>query len=112
MNMEKFTNKSREALMESQNRAVQGNNNELRAIHLLSALLTQKEGLVSSIISKLGVNGVHTLLCTPFCIIVLTLDSYSILRCYILQTKNYTKNKLFFKSHQKHRHFNFCIVFK
>ena len=56
MNMEKFTNKSREALIEAQNCAVSGNNNELRAIHLLSALLSQKEGLVSSIVSKLGVN--------------------------------------------------------
>ena len=56
MNMEKFTNKSREALLEAQECAVRGNNNELRAIHLLAALLRQKEGLVNSIVSKLGVN--------------------------------------------------------
>ena len=56
MNMEKFTNKSREALIEAQNCAVKGGNNKLRAIHLLAALLSQKEGLVSSIASKLGVN--------------------------------------------------------
>ena len=56
MNMEKFTTKSREALMESQNCAVKRGNNELRALHLLSALLDQKEGLVTSICSKLGVN--------------------------------------------------------
>ena len=56
MNMEKFTNKSREALMEAQNCAVKLNNNELRALHLLYALLNQKEGLSSAIVSKLGVN--------------------------------------------------------
>ena len=56
MNMEKLTNKSREALLEAQNCAVQARNNELRAIHLLYALLNQREGLVSSIAAKLGVN--------------------------------------------------------
>ena len=56
MNMEKFTNKSREALMEAQNCAVKLNNNELRALHLLYALLNQKEGLTSSIVAKLGIN--------------------------------------------------------
>ena len=56
MNMEKFTNKSREALMEAQNCAVRLNNNELRALHLLYALLNQKEGLIPSVVSKLGVN--------------------------------------------------------
>ena len=56
VNMEKLTNKSREALLEAQNCAVQARNNELRAIHLLYALLNQREGLVSSIAAKLGVN--------------------------------------------------------
>ena len=56
MNMEKFTNKSREALMEAQNCAVRLNNNELRALHLLYALLNQTEGLIPSVVSKLGVN--------------------------------------------------------
>ena len=56
VNMEKLTNKSREALLEAQNCAVQARNNELRAIHLLYALLNQREGLVGSIAAKLGVN--------------------------------------------------------
>ena len=56
MNMEKFTNKSREALIGAQDCAVRSGNNELRAIHLLHALLNQKEGLVNSIAAKLGVN--------------------------------------------------------
>ncbi len=42
--------------MEAQNCAVRLNNNELRALHLLYALLNQKEGLIPSVVSKLGVN--------------------------------------------------------
>ena len=56
MNMEKFTNKSREALMEAQSCALRMSHNELRAIHLLHALLSQQEGLTTSIVTKLGVN--------------------------------------------------------
>ncbi len=56
MNAEKFTTKSREALVSSQQIAQQYRNNELRAIHLLAALVRQENGLVPSILEKLGVS--------------------------------------------------------
>ena len=48
MNMEKMTNKTREALVNAQQLAISLNNNELRVIHVLASLLKDPEGLVSS----------------------------------------------------------------
>ena len=56
MNMEKLTNKSREALLEAQNIAVGNRNTELRDIHVLAALMRQEDGLVPSLLEKLGVS--------------------------------------------------------
>ena len=56
MNMEKFTNKSREALMGAQNIAVNSGHTELRALHVLAALLNDENGLTPSILEKCGVN--------------------------------------------------------
>ncbi len=56
MNMEKLTNKSREALMGAQGLAAKLHHNELRALHLLGALVAEPEGLVNSILSKLGID--------------------------------------------------------
>ncbi|MCQ2352546.1 MAG: ATP-dependent chaperone ClpB [Victivallaceae bacterium] len=56
MNAEKFTTKSREALLSSQQIAGEYRNNELRPIHLLAALVRQENGLVPSILEKLGVS--------------------------------------------------------
>ncbi len=56
MNMEKLTNKSREALLEAQNLAIGSRHTELRNIHVLAALLKQEDGLVPSVLEKLGVN--------------------------------------------------------
>ena len=56
MNIEKFTNKSRQALVDAQSKAVALNNNELRPEHLLFALCSDPNGLVSSILEKCGVN--------------------------------------------------------
>ena len=56
MNIEKFTNKSREVLMLARNLAENANHTELRPVHLLAALLTESESLVNSIVEKLGVN--------------------------------------------------------
>ena len=56
MNMEKLTNKTREALLESQNIAVGNRNTELRDIHVLAALMRQEDGLVPSLLEKLGVS--------------------------------------------------------
>lgn len=56
MNIEKFTNKSREALMAARQLAESANHTELRPLHLLSALLDNDESLVVSILEKLGIN--------------------------------------------------------
>ncbi len=55
MRLEKFTIKSREALSEAQDRAVESGHPEVKALHLLDALLAQDEGIVLPIINKLGV---------------------------------------------------------
>ncbi len=52
MNIEKFTNRSREALGSAQGLAVENGNAELNNLHLLSALLEQSEGLISSLLQR------------------------------------------------------------
>ena len=56
MNLEKLTNKSREALLNSRQIAVSRHHNELRVLHVLAALLADDNGLVRSIFDKCGVN--------------------------------------------------------
>ena len=56
MNLDKLTNKSREALLNSRQIAVTHHNNELRVLHVLAALLADDNGLVRSIFEKCGVN--------------------------------------------------------
>ncbi len=56
MNMEKLTTKTREALMAAHDLAVSNGNTELRNLHVLAALVRQENGLVPSILEKLGVN--------------------------------------------------------
>jgi len=56
MNLEKLTNKSREALVNAQQTAIDNGNSELKALHVLAALVKQEGGLASSILEKLGVN--------------------------------------------------------
>jgi len=55
MNMEKLTNRSREALMAAHNLAVERSHQEIHAVHLLSALVNQDNGLVSSLLKKMGI---------------------------------------------------------
>ncbi len=55
MRIEKFTIKSREALSEAQDLAVESQHPEVKTVHLLHALLEQQEGIVLPIINKLGV---------------------------------------------------------
>jgi len=55
MNLEKLTTRSREALMGAHNVAVEHGHQEIRPIHLLQALLTQEDGLVVSLLNKIGV---------------------------------------------------------
>jgi ATP-dependent Clp protease ATP-binding subunit ClpB len=55
MNLEKFTRKSQEALSSAQSIAVEMNHQELVPLHLVLALLRDEEGLIPSLLSKLGV---------------------------------------------------------
>ncbi len=56
MNLEKLTNKTREALVNAQQLAVENSNSELKNLHVLAALVRQEDGLAASILEKLGVN--------------------------------------------------------
>ncbi|MBE6362214.1 MAG: ATP-dependent chaperone ClpB [Lentisphaerae bacterium] len=56
MNPDKLTNKSREALLNARQIAVGLHHNELRALHVLAALLADENGLVPSIFEKCGVS--------------------------------------------------------
>ena len=56
MNMEQFTVKAQEALAGAQVTAQEFDNQQLEPVHLLLALLTQKDGLVPKIVQKLGAN--------------------------------------------------------
>jgi len=54
--MDKLTVKSREALMEAQSLAQRHQHPEVQALHLLAALLDQKDGIVPAILQRVGVN--------------------------------------------------------
>ena len=56
MNLEKFTNRSREALVNAQNLAIASRHTQLSDLHLLKALLEQNDGLAGSILSKMNIN--------------------------------------------------------
>ncbi len=55
MDMEKLTNKSREAMMAAHHVAVEHGQQELHPVHLLKALLEQEGGLVPSLLKKLEI---------------------------------------------------------
>ncbi len=54
MRLDKLTIKAQEALQNAQNLATELQHSELAPLHLLSALLTDKEGIVRPILGKLG----------------------------------------------------------
>ena len=56
MSVNKFTNKSQEALMRAQQIAAEHGQNQIDAIHLLAALLTQDDSIVKTIINKIGID--------------------------------------------------------
>lgn len=56
MNIEKFTNKSKELLQSAHNITVEHKHQELRPIHLFAAIATQKEGIIPSIFERLKVS--------------------------------------------------------
>ena len=56
MNLEKLTNKTREALNGARQCALEYANTELKNIHVLHALIRDDNGLANSILSRLGIN--------------------------------------------------------
>ena len=56
MNIDKFTQKSQEALSVAHEVAVKHNHQEIRPIHLFAALIDQREGLINGLLEKLRVN--------------------------------------------------------
>ena len=56
MRFDKFTIKSREALVDAQERAERANHPDVRPLHLLAALLDQEGGIVSPILTRLNVD--------------------------------------------------------
>ncbi len=57
MDMEKLTEKSREAMMKAQQTAVEYGHQEIRPIHLLYALVNQDGGLIPSLLKRMKVDG-------------------------------------------------------
>ena len=56
MNLEKFTNRSREALINAQNLAIASRQTQLSDLNLFKALLEQQDGLAGSILAKMNIN--------------------------------------------------------
>ena len=56
MDMERLTNKSREAMLKAQETALEFGHQEIRPEHLLYALLTQEQGLIPSLLKKMNVD--------------------------------------------------------
>ncbi|HPN84712.1 MAG TPA: AAA family ATPase, partial [Victivallales bacterium] len=56
MNTEKFTNKSKEALMAAHNCAVKFKHQELRPIHLFYSLASSSEGIIPDAFKKIGIS--------------------------------------------------------
>ncbi|MDD3395193.1 MAG: ATP-dependent chaperone ClpB [Clostridia bacterium] len=56
MNLQKFTQKSLEAIQNAQSMAVEYGNPQIDQQHLLAALLTQEEGLIPQLLQKMDVN--------------------------------------------------------
>ena len=54
MDLNRFTTKAQEALVNSQNLALEYNHSAIEPIHLLYSLMTQQEGVVPEIINKIG----------------------------------------------------------
>ena len=55
MNAEKFTQKSQEALNDAQKIAIEHNHQEVIPLHLLASLVNQHDGLVATLLEKLGI---------------------------------------------------------
>src|SRR5262245_25678919 len=56
MKLDKFTIKAQDALQNAQSLAEQSGNQELEPEHVLSALISQEDGVVPPLLRKLGIN--------------------------------------------------------
>ena len=56
MNLQKFTQKSLEALQDAQNLAIENQNSQVEQVHLLLALLEQDNSLIKELLKKMGVS--------------------------------------------------------
>ena len=56
MNLEKMTNKTREALNGARQIALEYHHTELKNLHVLAAMLQDENGLTNSILSRLGIS--------------------------------------------------------
>lgn len=56
MNMEKFTQKTQEAISIAQEMAIRNENQQIDVEHLHYALITQEEGLIPKLLNVLGIN--------------------------------------------------------
>ena len=54
MNLEKYTQKSQEALLSAQNLAQSYNHQAVEPAHLLLALLNQEDGVVPALVTKIA----------------------------------------------------------
>ncbi|GAB4161026.1 MAG: ATP-dependent chaperone ClpB [Candidatus Promineifilaceae bacterium] len=56
MNLNKYTHRAQEAVLEAQNLAEASHHSQLEPLHLLAALLGQQDGVVPQIVNRIGVN--------------------------------------------------------
>ena len=56
MNAQKYTEKSLEAIQRAQSLTIEHANQSMEPVHLLSALLTQEQGLTAQLLTKMGVD--------------------------------------------------------
>ncbi|MEM6530492.1 MAG: Clp protease N-terminal domain-containing protein, partial [Chloroflexota bacterium] len=56
MDLNKYTNKAQNALIEAQSLASEHNNNTIEPAHMMVALMEQDDGVVPAIINKIGAN--------------------------------------------------------
>ena len=61
MDLNRYTTKAQEALVQSQNLALEYNHTAIEPIHILNSLLTQQDGVVPEVVNKMGVS-VNTLI--------------------------------------------------
>ena len=54
MNIQKFTQKSLEALQDAQNLAIENKNSQVEQEHLVLALLEQENSLIKELLKKIG----------------------------------------------------------